>query len=149
MSSSFVYVTYIRTTPGKLWEALTTPEFTRQYWFGMTQETTWQPGSPWMLKASDGRVFDTGEVMECDPPKRIVLKWQHEFYAEAKEEGYSRCVMELVQEGEAVKLTVTHTSERENSILIDKVSGGWPKVLSGLKSLLETGKALPPDINRK
>jgi uncharacterized protein YndB with AHSA1/START domain len=142
MSSSFVYVTYIRATPDKVWEALTKPEFVKQYWFGMTQETTWQPGSPWMMKASDGRVFDTGEVLEFEPPKRIVLKWRHQFHAEAREEGASRCVMELQPEGDAVKLTVTHTIERENSALIKAVSGGWPKVLSGLKSLLETGKAL-------
>jgi len=141
--SSFVYVTYIRTTPAKLWEALTTPQFTRQFWFGIAQETTWQVGAEWKLVGSEGKIYDTGEVLECDPPRRYVVKWRNEFKPELKEEGYSRCVMELAPEGDTVKLTVTHTIDRENSQFLKAVSGGWPKVLSGLKSLLETGKALP------
>ncbi|MBU6297627.1 MAG: SRPBCC family protein [Alphaproteobacteria bacterium] len=143
MNSNFVYVTYIRTTPEKAWEALTKPEFTRQFWFGIAQETTWQPGAEWKLVGSEGKVYDTGEVLEREPPHRYVVKWRNEFRPELKDEGYSRCTMELVQEGELVKLTCTHTIERENSKLIGAVSGGWPAVLSSLKSLLETGKPLP------
>src|SRR6185369_8138478 len=95
---------------------------------------------------SDGKVTDTGEVVEFDPPKRLVLKWRNEFMPELKAEGYSRCVMELELAGETVKLTVTHTAEREAPKFIAAVSGGWPKVLSSLKSYLETGTALPrPD----
>lgn len=146
--SSFVYVTYIRSTPEKVWEALTKPEFTRQFWFGVAQETSWKVGAEWKLVGSEGKVYDTGEVLECDPPRRYAVKWRNEFRPELKDEGYSRCVMELVPEGDAVKLTVTHTIERDGSKLIEAVSGGWPKVLSGLKSLLETGQALP-EINRK
>jgi uncharacterized protein YndB with AHSA1/START domain len=95
MNSSFVYVTFIRTTPERLWTALTNPEFTRQYWFGMHQNTDWIAGSAWQLVFPDGRVADTGEVVEIDPPKRLVLKWRNEFRPELKAEGYSRCTIEL------------------------------------------------------
>jgi len=137
--STCVYVTYIRTTPQKLWAALTDPEFTKQYWFGMRSESEWKPGSPWRLVATDGQVWDSGEVVEADPPRRLVLRWQHMMKPELKSEGPTLCTMELEQQGAAVKLSITHTIEREASKVITAVSGGWPKVLSNLKSLLETG----------
>ena len=143
MASQFVYVTYIRTTPEKLWQALTAPEFTRQYWFGMVQESEWKTGASWRLVFEDGRVADAGEVLEVDPPRRLVLKWRNEFKPELKEEGFSRCVMEIEPAGETVKLTITHSIEREDSKFVQAVSGGWPKILSGLKTLLETGQPLP------
>lgn len=142
MNSKFVYVTYIRTTPAKLWEALTEPEFNRQFWSGTYQETEWKPGAKWQLKLADGRIADAGEVVECEPPKRLVISWRNEFRPELKAEGFSRCVMELEPEGELVKLTVTHSMPSEGSKLIHAVSGGWPKILSSLKSLLETGAAI-------
>ncbi len=137
--STFVYVTYIRTTPEKLWAALTGAEFMKQYWFGMRCESQWKAGSSWKLVSEGGEVFDAGEVAEAEPPRRLVIRWRHEKRAELKAEGYSLCTMELEPVGTAVKLTVTHTIEREPSKLIDAVSGGWPKVLSNLKSLLEGG----------
>ena len=143
MSSNYVYVTYIRTTPEKLWQALTSPEFQRQYWFGRYQDCDWKAGASWKMCFSDGRVADAGKVLEIDPPKRLVLEWQNQFRPELKEEGPTRCVYELEIVEENVKLTITHTSPRENSKTIEAVSGGWPKVLSSLKSLLETGKPLP------
>lgn len=139
---TFVYVTYIRTRPDRLWEALTTPEFTKRYWFGAHQETDWRPGSSWKLVFADGRVADTGEVLEIDPPRRLVLKWRNEFRPEVKAEGYTRCTFEIDREGEMVKLTITHEAERPHK-LIEAVSNGWPRVLSSLKSLLETGEGLP------
>ncbi|MGG6893884.1 MULTISPECIES: SRPBCC family protein [Rhizobium] len=138
--SKFVYVTFIRTSPEKLWSALTTPEFIRQYWFDMTHETDWKVGSPWKMLFPDGRIADTGEIAEFEPPRRIAFKWRNEFRPELKAEGWSRCVMELEPAADAVKLTVTHTIELENSKFIEAVSGGWPKILSNLKSLLETGR---------
>jgi len=84
----FVYVTYIRTTPDKLWEALTSPEFTRKYWFGYWQDCAWAPGSSWKLTSADGQVADAGEVLEIDPPKRLVLKWRHELRPELHAEGF-------------------------------------------------------------
>jgi uncharacterized protein YndB with AHSA1/START domain len=143
MSSQFVYVTYIRTTPEKLWEALISPEFNKQFWFGMHQESEWKPGAPWKLVFEDGRVADAGEVVEIDRPRRLVLKWRNEFKPELKAEGFSRCVMEIEPTGDTVKLTVSHSIEKDDAKFIQAVSGGWPKLLSSLKSLLETGSPLP------
>ena len=143
MSDRFVYVTYIRTTPVKLWDALTRPEFTRAYWFGVWPDCSWERGASWRLMFPDGRVGDTGEVLEVDRPRRIVLKWRNEFRPELKAEGDSRATFELEEMDETVKLTVTHEIEREGSKFIAAVSTGWPSILSSLKSLLETGKPLP------
>ena len=140
--STFVYVTYIRTTPEKLWSALTEPEFQRQYWFGVHCESAWTAGSPWKMLYADGRITDAGEILESDPPRRLVIRWHHEDQPELKAEGDSLCKIELEPKDDVVKLTITHTIERERSKLIDAVSGGWPKILSNLKSLLETGSAV-------
>ena len=137
--SSFVYVTYIRTTPDQLWAALTTSEFMKKYWFGMSIETDWKAGSSWKLIFPDGRIADTGEIVEFDRPRQIVLKWRNEFRPELTAEGYARCSIELEPQDGAVKLTISHTIERAGSKLIEAVSGGWPRILSNLKSLLETG----------
>ena len=137
--SSFVYVTYIRTTPEKLWSALTDEEFIRQYWFGMSCKSEWTPGSTWTLKSEDGTIFDSGEIVEADPPRRLVIRWRHQNKPEMKAEGDSLCTMELERIGTAVKLSITHSIERDPSPFITAVSGGWPKILSNLKSLLETG----------
>jgi uncharacterized protein YndB with AHSA1/START domain len=142
--SSFVYVTFIRTTPERLWTALTSEEFTRRYWFGMRQETDWRKGSPWRLVHADGRVTDAGEIVEIDPPKRLVLAWRHELRPELRDEGSARCTIELEPLGDAVKLTITHVMERTGSKLIEAVAGGWPRILSNLKSLLETGEPVLP-----
>ena len=142
-NSKFVYVTYIRTTPEKLWDALTKPEFTREYWFGVWQDCSWEKGARWQLKRSDGSIVDAGEVVEIDRPRRLVLSWRNEFRPELKAEGASRATIELEPTGESVRLTITHEMERDGSKLIEAVSEGWPRVLSGLKSLLETGKAMP------
>jgi uncharacterized protein YndB with AHSA1/START domain len=140
--STFVYVTYIRTTREKLWEALLKPEFNRAYWYGMWQDSQWKAGSSWQLKFSDGRVADAGEVVEVDPPRRLVLSWRNEWKPELKAEGFSRATFELEEKGGSVKLTVTHQIGRDGSQFIQAVSGGWPMILASLKSLLETGKAL-------
>ena len=138
--SQFVYVTFIRTTPAKLWEALTDPQFIRRYWFGTTVESDWKQGSSWKMTAADGTPTDSGEILEIDPPRRMVIRWRNEWSPELKEEGYSRCTMELERVDEAVKLTITHEIDRPNAKLIDAVSGGWPLIMSNLKSLIETGE---------
>lgn len=140
--SRFVYVTYIRTTPEKLWQALLEPEFTRQYWAECWHDCAWKPGSPWKLMIPDGRVGDSGEVLEIDPPRKLVLSWQNEFKEELKPEGASRLTYQLDPEGESVKLTVIHEMDQPKSKLIDAVSQGWPHILSSLKTLLETGESL-------
>jgi uncharacterized protein YndB with AHSA1/START domain len=90
----------------------------------------------------DGRVGDSGEVLEVDRPRRLVLKWRNEFRPELRAEGYSRCVFDLEPRGDMVKLTVTHEIDLLNSKFIEAVSNGWPAILSSVKSLLETGGAL-------
>lgn len=139
---SFVYVTYIRTTPEKLWSALTDPEFMKQYWFGMHAESDWKLGSPWRLIFSDGRVADAGEILESDPPRRLVIRWRNEFKPELKAEGPARCTIEIETHAGAAKLTITHTLENAmaDSKFIAAVSVGWPKILSNLKSVLENSQ---------
>jgi len=144
--STFVYVTYIRTTPEKLWSALTDDvEFMKQYWFGVHCESQWTAGSLWKMVHPDGRILDAGEIVEAVPHKRLVIRWQHQDKPELKAEGESLCTMELEPSGSAVKLSITHTIERELSKLIEAVAGGWPRVISNLKSLLETGSAVLND----
>jgi uncharacterized protein YndB with AHSA1/START domain len=138
--STFVYVSFIRTTPERLWAALTSPEQIKQYWFGMTCQSDWTAGSSWKLLFEDGRVADAGEILEADPPKRLVIKWRNEFKPEFKAEGPALCTMELEPVNNAVKLTITHGIDRADSKFIQAVSGGWPRILSNLKSLLETGE---------
>jgi len=142
MSDKFLYVTYIRTTREKLWDALTKPEFTRAYWWGVRHECDWKAGSHWQMMFPDGRIGDSGEVVEIERPRRLVLSWRNEFKPELKAEGYSRATFELEQAGESVKLTVTHEMDRDGSKFIKAVSNGWPMILASLKSLLETGEPL-------
>jgi uncharacterized protein YndB with AHSA1/START domain len=137
--SSYVYVCYIRTTPDKLWTALTDAEFMQQYWFGCHCESEWTAGSSWKNISPDGDVMDSGEIVEADPPRRLVISWKHQHRPELAAEGASLCTMEIEAAGSAVKLSITHTSEEAPSKLIEAVGGGWPKVISNLKSLLETG----------
>lgn len=140
--STFVYVTFIRTTSERLWSALTDPDFMKEYWFGVHFKTEWKSGAHWEMLYPDGRVTDAGEIVEFDPPKRMVLKWRHELRPELKAEGFARCTIELEPVSDAVKLTITHAMDREESKLIQAVSGGWPRILSNLKSLLETGQVV-------
>ncbi|MFT3728004.1 MAG: SRPBCC family protein [Terricaulis sp.] len=138
--TQFVYVSYIRTTPEKLWAALTKPEFTREYWSGVTMKSAWEAGASWEMMYDDGKVMDAGEILEADPPRRLVIKWRNEWKPAFKAEGYSRCTMELEPFDGAVKLTLTHVMDVANSKFITEgVSNGWPKILSNLKSLMETG----------
>jgi uncharacterized protein YndB with AHSA1/START domain len=137
--STFAYATYIRTTPEKLWSALTDAKSIEKYWFGMRCDCQWQPGSPWKLVSGDGEVFDTGMILEATAPKRLAIRWQHQLKPELKAEGDSLCTMVLEPSGTAVKLSITHTIERDHSKFIEVVSEGWPKVIANIKSLLETG----------
>jgi uncharacterized protein YndB with AHSA1/START domain len=142
MKSKFVYVSYIKTTPETLWQALTTPQLMKQYWIGMDTEADWKMGAAWTMKFPDGRVADTGEIVEFSQPKRMAIKWRNEWKPEMKEEGFSRCTFDLEQANGAVKLTVTHGIDVLNSKFIESVSGAWPICISNLKSLLETGDVI-------
>ena len=136
--SKFVYVTYIRIAPDKLWRALTTSEVIKRYRFGMCVESEWKVGSTWRMYAG-GKLMDSGEILESVSQKRLVMSWLNEWKPEFKAEGYSRCVYEIEPMGASAKLTLTHSMERPDSMFIGAVSEGWPMVMSNLKSLLETG----------
>ena len=140
--SRFVYVILIRTTPDKLWDALTKPEFTKVYWAGTTQQSEWKKGAAWNVRTPDGRIWDTGQILEADRPRRLVLTWRNEHFPEMRAEGHTRLTYELEASGDEVKLTLTHESDVGESKVIDAVAKGWPSVLSSLKSLLETGESL-------
>ncbi len=140
--SRFVYVSYIRTTPEKLRQALIDPEFTRRYWVGTWQESDWKPGASWRIMIPDGRVADSGEILEIEPHKRLVLRWRNEFIPEMRADGDSRMKYELEQQGDFVKLTIVHEMDKPDSKLIQGVSSGWPVIIASLKSLLETGESL-------
>ena len=150
--ASFVYAIYIRTTAEKLWRALIEPEFTKRYWAGTWQESDWKVGAAWRIMIPDGRVADSGEIVAIEPHKRLVLTWRNEFKPELTAEGYSRLTYEIEQQGDMVRLTLTHEIARPRSgksQFIEAVSSGWPAILSSLKSLLETGESLEATRNWK
>jgi uncharacterized protein YndB with AHSA1/START domain len=139
--TEFVYTTYISSTPQKVWDAITTPEFTSQYW-GKNIVSSWKPGSKWDMASIDGlsSVNITGEVLESRPPGRLVLSWVSPENLGNKGE-YSRVTFEIETFGNVVRLNVVHDQLKAGSEMAKGISGGWPMVLSGLKSFLETGKA--------
>lgn len=133
-----VYTTYIRSTPEKLWDAISKPEFTRQYWGGNANVSDWKPGSKWLHVSKENATWVTGDVVECIPAKRLVLTWADP--DDAKD--VSRVTFEIEPMDDMVCLTVTHDDFRAGSEMAGKVSQGWPRVLSSLKSFLETGAGL-------
>ncbi|MFL6839901.1 MAG: SRPBCC family protein [Bradyrhizobium sp.] len=137
----FVYVTYIETTPEKLWDALTSSEFTKQYWFGAEVRSDWKIGSHFALML-DGETTDSGAILESDPPRRLSYSFKHQKFEELRGEPISRVVFTLEPFGSLVRLTVLHDGFVEGGKYLGAVSNGWPAILSGLKSLLETGKVL-------
>ena len=148
VESNFVYVTFIRTTLDRLWSALTDPEQMKQYWLGVHIQSEWKTGAQWKMFLPDGTLADTGEILVIERPRRIQLKWRNEFRPELKAEGFSLCTIELEPYGSSVRLSVTHSIERTESKFIQAVSGGWPMILSNLKSLLETGQIVLTEADR-
>jgi uncharacterized protein YndB with AHSA1/START domain len=141
--AEFVYVSYIATTPEKLWEALTQGEFTQKYWFGRRIESDWRVGSP--VRFFDGEsndLTDSGVVLESDPPRQLSYTFRNEFDSEARKLGYSRVTFSIEPRDEAVKLTLVH-DELMNDELAAAFREGWSPILSSLKTFLETGKPLP------
>lgn len=136
----FVYTTYIKTTPERLWAALTNPEFTRQYWGGGANISDWKKGSKWQ-HISDGEnhtVLIAGEVIEGVPPKHLVLTWSHP----TDPADISRVTFEIEQIEDMVCINVIHGDFMPGSDMMGKVSWGWPRVLTSMKSLLENGKGI-------
>ena len=137
----FVYVTYIETTPEKLWDALTNSEFTKRYWWDTSIVSDWKVGSPFSL-VMNGVATDVGEVLEFDPPRRLSYTFQHVTTEAARRERPSKVVFRLEKHGKLVKLTLRHENFADGSSLLDGISKGWPAIMSSLKSLLELGKPL-------
>jgi uncharacterized protein YndB with AHSA1/START domain len=137
----FVYITYIGTTPEKLWEALTSSEFTRRYWFNTDVRSDWKVGSAIAL-VMDGKTTDVGEILEADRPRRLSYTFKHVSDEELKQEPASKVVFALEPHGKVVKLTLTHEGFVEGGKMLDGISKGWPAILASLKSLLESGTAL-------
>ncbi len=141
-TQDFIYITYIRTTPEKLWEALTSPVFTRQYWFGIEVTSEWKVGSP-MKYMKGNEVTVEGVVLIADRPKVLSYTFK-DAVGEASHEPATKVTLEITPElgTDTVQLKVTHSDFVPNSKHRPSISQGWPAVLSGLKSLLETGKEL-------
>ena len=137
----FVYVTYIETTPEKLWEALTSSEFSRKYWMGTELQSDWKVGSPFAL-VNNGTTSDVGEVLEFDRPRRLSYTFNHILNDDMRNAEPTKVVFTLEPHGHLVKLTLTHEGFAGANKLQDGISKGWPAILSSLKSLLETGTAL-------
>jgi len=137
----FVYITYIGITPEKLWEALTSSEFTRRYWFNTDVRSDWKVGSAIAL-VMDGKTTDVGEILEADRPRRLSYTFKHVSDEELKQEPASKVVFALEPHGKVVKLTLTHEGFVEGGKMLDGISKGWPAILASLKSLLESGTAV-------
>lgn len=148
---SFVYVTYIATTPDKVWQAVTDPTVAREYWVGSGSGTArvnvsdWKPGSRWEHQRVEepDKVDIAGKVVESTPPHRLVLTWARpsEFDDDSK---HSRVSFDIEPQGDGmIRLTVTHEDLERDPKMLAGISGGWPMILSNLKTLLETGRPLP------
>jgi uncharacterized protein YndB with AHSA1/START domain len=137
--SCFNYVTYIRTTPQDLWQALTDADIIKKWWFGVRCESEWKVGSSWKMLSEDGMLYDSGEVLESIPEKQLTFKWLNEWMPEFRAEGYSLCSYKVEPMGNSVKLAITHSIEHADSRFIASISEAWPMTISNLKSLLETG----------
>ena len=137
----FVYVTYIETTPEKVWEALTTSEISKRYWWDTSVVSDWKVGSPFAL-VLHGKTTNVGEILEADRPRRLSYTFRHILNDAARKEPPSRVTFVLEQHGKLVKLTLTHEDFVDGSVILDGISKGWPAILSSLKSLLESGTPL-------
>lgn len=140
---AIVYTIYIASTPEKVWEALTSAEFSRKYFSGFAIEADLKVGGAFIARAPDGSVHISGEVIECDPPRKLTVTWNVNWPALVEKLGVTLVTYEIEQSGDAVKLTLIQAHDRP--ISEDILSGGrqgWPAILSSLKSVLETGNAL-------
>lgn len=140
--TSFVYATYIRSTPEKVFEAITRPEIARRYW-GHENVSDWKTGSEWQhVRANEQRTVElVGKVVETVPPKRLVITWANASQA-ADPASYSRVSFDIVEYEGMVRLTVTHDELIAGSGMDKGIRQGWPVVLASLKSLLETGEGM-------
>jgi uncharacterized protein YndB with AHSA1/START domain len=139
-----VYSVFIRATPEQVWDGITKPEFTTRYFYGTRIDSTFEPGAPYLSIAGEGdQTLVDGEVLESDPPRMLKHTWRALYDPETASEPHSRVTWEIEpQEGGVTKLTVTHDQLEAAPKTAVSVAGGWSYVLSGLKTLLETGEPL-------
>jgi uncharacterized protein YndB with AHSA1/START domain len=140
---AIVYTIYIASTPEKVWQALTSAEFSKQYFFGNSVEVDLRVGGAYIVRTPDGALHISGEVIECDPLRKLTITFNVNWPALIEKLGPTLVTYEIEQAGEAVKLTLLQSHDRPLSD--DILSGGrqgWPAILSSLKSVLETGKAM-------
>ena len=150
-TETFVYATFIRTTPEKLWEALTNGDFSEKYWMGFRVEVEQKVGGRIRIlppKGSVGRSDHGGDVLACEKFKKLTYTWMKEKQGkDANRDGLSRVTCELTPMGDQVKLVLIHENLISDDVVADPntfqgVNNGWPAVISSLKSLLETGTAI-------
>ena len=140
---AIVYTIYIASTPDKVWQALTSAEYSRKYFFGNAVEVDLRIGGAYIVRTPDGALHISGEVIECEPPKKLTVTFNVDWPALVEKLGPTIVTYEIEQAGDAVKLTMLQSHDRP--ISDDILSGGrqgWPAILSSLKSVLETGNAL-------
>ena len=139
----FVYVTHINTSPEKLWDALTNPEFTQQYWGGRRVQSDWTVGASIKHLKPDGAIDLQGEVLQADPPHTLSYTFHHAPRAGLPEEEPTRVTFQITIAFGVTKLTIVHDGFEPDSARFLEVSHGWQAILSSLKTLLETGAPLP------
>ena len=142
LKPSFVYVTYIVAPAEQVWRALTDGDFTRQYFFGRCMQSDWKVGADWALVMEDGRVDCAGKVLECEPPRWLAISWRVEWLEEFRKLPEAIVSFDIEPMGAVVRLTVTQLTGPIDEKFLEGGRQGWPMILSGLKSLLETGKPL-------
>ena len=140
---AIVYTIYIASTPEKVWQALTTAEFSRQYFFGNAVEVDLRVGGAYIVRTADGSLHISGEVIECDPPRKLSVTFNVNWPELVEKLGPTLVTYEIEQAGDAVKLTLIQSQDRElGDDILSGGRSGWPAILSSLKSVLETGKPL-------
>lgn len=137
-----VYVTYIKTTPERLWQALTDGKMTSKYYFASTVTSDWKPGSRYRFTDPKGQLQIEGEVVEADPPRKLVTTFSAVWDDEVRKDKATMAAFEIEPMGAVCKLTVMHTGFEGETATYHQVSGGWSMIVSSLKSLLETGEPL-------
>ena len=144
IATTQVYQVFIKATPEQVWEGITNPEFTKNYFHGTRIESTFEVGAPYLSVAGEGdQKLIEGEVLEADPPHKLITTWRALYSPDLAGEPPSRVSWEIeAQEGGFTKLTLVHDQLQESLKTAESVAGGWEFILSGLKTYLETGEPL-------
>jgi uncharacterized protein YndB with AHSA1/START domain len=137
-----VHVTFIKTTPERLWQALTDGAMTKKYYFGSTVKSDWRNGSTYAFTDSNGELEIEGEVVEADRPRKLITTFRGVWNDEVRKDKPTMATFEIEPMGDVCKLTVIHSGFEGETATYRQVTGGWPLIVASMKSLLETGEAL-------